>query len=103
MSIAEDFPVASTPTDMEFFQAVFEQDQAIYVDYSDGNECAEENPATNAEKSDPSMLDMFRKETRFSALQTEGSRFETRFLERSTVYTGLKSVKSVEIQLSSRC
>ncbi|GBN31479.1 hypothetical protein AVEN_41967-1 [Araneus ventricosus] len=49
MSINEDIPVAATLTDLEIFQVVCEQDQAIKVDDSDGDECVEENPPTNAE------------------------------------------------------
>ncbi|GBO32326.1 hypothetical protein AVEN_193302-1, partial [Araneus ventricosus] len=49
MSIDEDIPVAATLTDLEICQAVCEQDQAIKVDDSDGDECVEENPPTNAE------------------------------------------------------
>ncbi|GBL87981.1 hypothetical protein AVEN_212986-1 [Araneus ventricosus] len=49
MSIDEDFPVAATLTDLETCQAVCQQGQAIKVDDADGDECAEENPPTNAE------------------------------------------------------
>ncbi|GBL91115.1 hypothetical protein AVEN_28762-1 [Araneus ventricosus] len=49
MSIDEDIRVAATLTDLEIFQAVCEQDQAIKVDDPDGGECVEENPPTNAE------------------------------------------------------
>ncbi|GBN04002.1 hypothetical protein AVEN_177862-1 [Araneus ventricosus] len=42
MSIDEDIPVAATLTDLEICQA-------IKVDDSDGDECVEENPPTNAE------------------------------------------------------
>ncbi|GBM80384.1 hypothetical protein AVEN_77637-1 [Araneus ventricosus] len=49
MSIDEDIPVAATPTDLEICQAVCEQDKAIKVDDSDGDECVDENPPTNAE------------------------------------------------------
>ncbi|GBN60780.1 hypothetical protein AVEN_244844-1, partial [Araneus ventricosus] len=49
MSIDEDIPVAATLTDLEICQAVCEQDQAIKVDDSDGDECVEENPPTSAE------------------------------------------------------
>ncbi|GBN46019.1 hypothetical protein AVEN_74990-1 [Araneus ventricosus] len=49
MSIDEDIPVAVTLTDLEICQAVCEQDQAVKVDNSDGDECLEENPPTNAE------------------------------------------------------
>ncbi|GBO25630.1 hypothetical protein AVEN_24789-1 [Araneus ventricosus] len=45
----EGIPVAATLTDLEMCQAVCEQDQAIKVDDSDGDECVEENPPTNAE------------------------------------------------------
>ncbi|GBO02759.1 hypothetical protein AVEN_183467-1 [Araneus ventricosus] len=50
MSIDEDIPVTATITDLEICQHVCEQDQAIQVDDSDGNECVEDqNPPTNAE------------------------------------------------------
>ncbi|GBM01441.1 hypothetical protein AVEN_245452-1 [Araneus ventricosus] len=49
ISIDEDIPVTTTLTDVEICQAVCEQDQAIKVDDSDGDECVEENPPTNAE------------------------------------------------------
>ncbi|GBM51444.1 hypothetical protein AVEN_147126-1 [Araneus ventricosus] len=49
MSTDEDIPVAATLTDLEIFQAVCEKDQAIKVDDSEGEECVEENPPTNAE------------------------------------------------------
>ncbi|GBM48455.1 hypothetical protein AVEN_98990-1 [Araneus ventricosus] len=49
MSIDEDIPVAATLTDLEICQAVCEQDQAIKVDDSDGDESVEENPPSNAE------------------------------------------------------
>ncbi|GBN38241.1 hypothetical protein AVEN_15125-1 [Araneus ventricosus] len=49
MSIDEDIPVAATITDLEICQAVCEQDRALKVDDSDGDECVEENPPTNAE------------------------------------------------------
>ncbi|GBN17187.1 hypothetical protein AVEN_147666-1 [Araneus ventricosus] len=49
MSIDEYLPLAATITDLEIFQAVCEQDQSIKVDDSDGDECVEENPPTNAE------------------------------------------------------
>ncbi|GBM44426.1 hypothetical protein AVEN_202966-1 [Araneus ventricosus] len=49
MSIDEDIPVAATLTDLEIYQAVCQQDQTIKVDDSDGDECVEENPPTNAE------------------------------------------------------
>ncbi|GBM81813.1 hypothetical protein AVEN_12919-1 [Araneus ventricosus] len=48
MSIDEDIPLAATITDLKICQAVCEQDQAIKVDDSDGNECVEENPPTNS-------------------------------------------------------
>ncbi|GBN13384.1 hypothetical protein AVEN_214442-1 [Araneus ventricosus] len=48
MSTDEDIPVAATLTDLEICQAVCEQDQAIKGDDSDGEECVEENPPTNA-------------------------------------------------------
>ncbi|GBN44926.1 hypothetical protein AVEN_153742-1 [Araneus ventricosus] len=47
MSNDKDIPVAATLTDLEIFPAVCEQDQAIKVDDSDGDECVEENPPTN--------------------------------------------------------
>ncbi|GBM90224.1 hypothetical protein AVEN_121856-1 [Araneus ventricosus] len=49
LAIDEDIPVAATLTDLEIRQAVCKQDQAIKVDHSDGDECVEENPPTNAE------------------------------------------------------
>ncbi|GBO18854.1 hypothetical protein AVEN_271802-1 [Araneus ventricosus] len=49
MSIDEDIPVAATLTNLDICQAVCEQDQAIKVDDSDGDECVEENPPTKAE------------------------------------------------------
>ncbi|GBO03239.1 hypothetical protein AVEN_243148-1 [Araneus ventricosus] len=49
MSIDEGIPVAATLTDLETYQAVCEQDQTIKIDDSDGYECVEENPPTNAE------------------------------------------------------
>ncbi|GBO30235.1 hypothetical protein AVEN_226545-1 [Araneus ventricosus] len=49
MSTDEDIPVATTLTDLEICQVVCEQDQAMKVDDSDGDECVEENPPTNAE------------------------------------------------------
>ncbi|GBN75827.1 hypothetical protein AVEN_248851-1 [Araneus ventricosus] len=49
MSIDEDIPVDATLTDLEICQAVCEQDQVLKVDDSDGDECFEENPPTNAE------------------------------------------------------
>ncbi|GBN03443.1 hypothetical protein AVEN_65362-1 [Araneus ventricosus] len=49
MSIDEDIPIAATLTDLEIFEAICEQAQAIKVDDSDGDECVEENPPTNAE------------------------------------------------------
>ncbi|GBO46548.1 hypothetical protein AVEN_229494-1 [Araneus ventricosus] len=49
MSLDDDIPVAAALTDLEICQAVCEQDQAIKLDDSDGNECVEENPRTNAE------------------------------------------------------
>ncbi|GBM48648.1 hypothetical protein AVEN_135018-1 [Araneus ventricosus] len=48
MSIDEDIPLAATPTDLEICQAVCEQYQAMKVNDSDGEECVEENPPTNA-------------------------------------------------------
>ncbi|GBN13810.1 hypothetical protein AVEN_182776-1 [Araneus ventricosus] len=50
MSIDEDFPVAATLIDLEIRQAVCEQNQAIRVDDSDGDECVIENSPTNTEK-----------------------------------------------------
>ncbi|GBM08553.1 hypothetical protein AVEN_69770-1 [Araneus ventricosus] len=47
MSIDEDIPVAATLTNLEICQAVCEQDQAIKVNDSDGDEFVEENPPTN--------------------------------------------------------
>ncbi|GBM79954.1 hypothetical protein AVEN_100395-1, partial [Araneus ventricosus] len=49
MPIDEDIPIAATLTDLEICQAVCEQYQAVKVDDSDGGECVEENPPTNAE------------------------------------------------------
>ncbi|GBO39094.1 hypothetical protein AVEN_62298-1 [Araneus ventricosus] len=49
MSIDEDIPVDGILTDFEICQAVCEQDQAIKVDDSDGDECVQENPPTIAE------------------------------------------------------
>ncbi|GBM19551.1 hypothetical protein AVEN_108018-1 [Araneus ventricosus] len=49
ISIDEDIPVAATLTDLEICQAVCEQDQALKIDNSDGDECVEENPPTDAE------------------------------------------------------
>ncbi|GBN30459.1 hypothetical protein AVEN_125939-1, partial [Araneus ventricosus] len=49
MSIDEDIPAAATLTELEICQAVCEQDQALKVYDSDGDECVEENPPTNAE------------------------------------------------------
>ncbi|GBL85332.1 hypothetical protein AVEN_222786-1 [Araneus ventricosus] len=49
MSVEEDIPVAATLTYLEIWHAVCEQDQTIKVDDSDGDECVEENPPTNAE------------------------------------------------------
>ncbi|GBO02362.1 hypothetical protein AVEN_93283-1 [Araneus ventricosus] len=40
--------IIATLTDLKICQAVYEQDQAIKVDDSDGDECVEENPPTNA-------------------------------------------------------
>ncbi|GBN98082.1 hypothetical protein AVEN_75041-1 [Araneus ventricosus] len=48
MSIDEDIPVAATLIDFEICQAVCQQNQAIKVDDSDGDECVEENPPTKA-------------------------------------------------------
>ncbi|GBM48903.1 hypothetical protein AVEN_91869-1 [Araneus ventricosus] len=42
-------PLASTLTDLEICQAACKQDEAIKVDDSDGDECVERNPPTNAE------------------------------------------------------
>ncbi|GBL92495.1 hypothetical protein AVEN_174757-1 [Araneus ventricosus] len=47
----EDIPIAATLTDLEICRAVCEQDQAIKVADSDGDECVEENSPTNAEMS----------------------------------------------------
>ncbi|GBM03823.1 hypothetical protein AVEN_231298-1 [Araneus ventricosus] len=55
MFIGEDIPVAATDniqiflTDLGICQAVCEQDQALKVDDSNGDECVEENPPTNTE------------------------------------------------------
>ncbi|GBM21939.1 hypothetical protein AVEN_187939-1 [Araneus ventricosus] len=49
MSKDEDIPVAATPTDLEISQVVCEQDQALKVGDSDGEECVEGNSPTNAE------------------------------------------------------
>ncbi|GBM77224.1 hypothetical protein AVEN_260604-1 [Araneus ventricosus] len=43
ISIDVDIPVATTSIDLEIFQAVCQQDQAINVDDSDGDKCVEEN------------------------------------------------------------
>ncbi|GBN72903.1 hypothetical protein AVEN_57802-1 [Araneus ventricosus] len=45
MSIDEDIPIAATLTDLEICEAK----PAIKIDDSDGYECVEENPPTNAE------------------------------------------------------
>ncbi|GBN05028.1 hypothetical protein AVEN_196677-1 [Araneus ventricosus] len=49
MPTEEDIPVAATLSHLEICQAVCEQDKAIKVDDSDGDECVDENPPTNAE------------------------------------------------------
>ncbi|GBL79286.1 hypothetical protein AVEN_92500-1 [Araneus ventricosus] len=49
MSIDEDIPIAATLTNLEICQAICKQDQSLKVDDSDGDECVEENPPTNAE------------------------------------------------------
>ncbi|GBN22637.1 hypothetical protein AVEN_265245-1 [Araneus ventricosus] len=49
MSIDEVIPVAATLTDLEICRAICEQVQAIKGDDSDGDECVEGNPPTNAE------------------------------------------------------
>ncbi|GBN78307.1 hypothetical protein AVEN_183563-1 [Araneus ventricosus] len=49
MSIDKDILVTAILIDLEIFQAVCEQDQAIRVDDSDRDECVEENPSTNTE------------------------------------------------------
>ncbi|GBM09420.1 hypothetical protein AVEN_184116-2-1, partial [Araneus ventricosus] len=49
MSTDEDIPKAATLTNLEFCQAVCEKDEAINVDDSDGDKCAEENPPKHAE------------------------------------------------------
>ncbi|GBO07181.1 hypothetical protein AVEN_143981-1, partial [Araneus ventricosus] len=49
MFIDEDIPETATLTDLEIFQSVCERDQAIKVDDSDGDDCIEKNPPTNAE------------------------------------------------------
>ncbi|GBL90598.1 hypothetical protein AVEN_179497-1 [Araneus ventricosus] len=48
MSIDEDIPVSVLLTDLEIPQAAYEQNQALKVDDSDGDECVKENPPTNA-------------------------------------------------------
>ncbi|GBN73562.1 hypothetical protein AVEN_110338-1 [Araneus ventricosus] len=48
MSIDEDISVTATLTDLEICQSVCDQDQAIKVDDSDGDDCVEENAPTNA-------------------------------------------------------
>ncbi|GBM89739.1 hypothetical protein AVEN_74760-1 [Araneus ventricosus] len=50
-SLDEDFPVVATLTDLEIRKAVCQQDQAIKVHDSDGEEWVEENPPTNSEMS----------------------------------------------------
>ncbi|GBO07246.1 hypothetical protein AVEN_179084-1 [Araneus ventricosus] len=49
MSTEEYIPVAATLTGMEICPVVCEQDQVIKVYDSEGDECVEENPPTNAE------------------------------------------------------
>ncbi|GBO08126.1 hypothetical protein AVEN_62613-1 [Araneus ventricosus] len=49
MFIDEDIPGAAALTGLNIYQNVCKQDEAIKVDYSDGDECVEENPPTNAE------------------------------------------------------
>ncbi|GBL81408.1 hypothetical protein AVEN_143697-1 [Araneus ventricosus] len=49
MSIDQDISIAATVTDLEICQAVYEQDRAINVDVSYGDECVEENPSKKAE------------------------------------------------------
>ncbi|GBM11991.1 hypothetical protein AVEN_256083-1 [Araneus ventricosus] len=49
MFIDEDIPVSSTLTGLKICQDACKQDEAIKVDDSDGDECVEENPPTNAE------------------------------------------------------
>ncbi|GBO14849.1 hypothetical protein AVEN_130543-1 [Araneus ventricosus] len=49
LSIDEDIPETATLTDLEIFQSVCVQDQAIKVDDSDGHDCIEKTPLTNAE------------------------------------------------------
>ncbi|GBN40973.1 hypothetical protein AVEN_249502-1 [Araneus ventricosus] len=49
MSIYEDIAIAATLTYLEICQAVCKQDQALKVDDSNGDECVEENPPTNAD------------------------------------------------------
>ncbi|GBO21755.1 hypothetical protein AVEN_208403-1, partial [Araneus ventricosus] len=53
MSIDEDIPVAATLTDLEICQAVCEQDRAVKVDDSDGDECVEETPNERRNKANP--------------------------------------------------
>ncbi|GBO04342.1 hypothetical protein AVEN_77184-1 [Araneus ventricosus] len=59
ISIEEDISVAATITDLEICRAVCEQDQAIKVDDSNGDECVEENPPTNAETKRASSFHKF--------------------------------------------
>ncbi|GBM52094.1 Long-chain fatty acid transport protein 1 [Araneus ventricosus] len=49
MPIDEDIPVVASLTDLEICHAVCEQDQAMKVDDSEGDEGVEENPPTNVE------------------------------------------------------
>ncbi|GBO46540.1 hypothetical protein AVEN_70272-1, partial [Araneus ventricosus] len=50
MPIDEDISIAATLTDLEIYQGVYcEQNQAINVDDSDGDECVEEDSPTNVE------------------------------------------------------
>ncbi|GBN48595.1 hypothetical protein AVEN_223521-1 [Araneus ventricosus] len=48
LSIEEDIPETATLTDLEIYQAACEQDQAIKSDDSEGDDCIEESPPTNA-------------------------------------------------------
>ncbi|GBN04362.1 hypothetical protein AVEN_123316-1 [Araneus ventricosus] len=49
MSIGEDIPLVATIIDFEICKDVSEKDPAIKVEDSDGDECVEKNPPTNAE------------------------------------------------------
>ncbi|GBM50579.1 hypothetical protein AVEN_266794-1 [Araneus ventricosus] len=58
MSVGEDIPVTATLTDLEICPVICDEDQAIKVDDSDGDECVEENPPTNAEMSLVNAVDI---------------------------------------------